>query len=113
MRGESASSRSLRREKTNVCLSFSYSDNYEAVTHTSKRFNHWLCPELKVDNSQLVFVMEPKGTQFRREIAVPSFVVVNDDTIREVSGKVEAFLGRFPVQKKLDPERIAEIGREL
>lgn len=88
MRGESASSRSLRKEKSNVCLSFSYSDNYEGVTHTSKRFNHWLCPELKVDNNQFIFMMESKGTQLKREIVVPSFVVVNDDTIRQVSAKV-------------------------
>lgn len=88
MRAESASSRSLRRDKTNVCLCFSYSDNYEAVTHTSKKFNHWLCPDLKVDNSQLIFVMEPKGKHFSREIIVPRFVVINDDTIREISAKI-------------------------
>jgi hypothetical protein len=51
-----------------------------------------------------------QGAQLRREIVVPSFVVVNDDAIREVSAKVEAFLGRFPLQKQLDGEEMTQIG---
>jgi hypothetical protein len=110
---ESASSRSLRREKTHDCLSFSYSDNYDAVTHTSKKFNHWLSPELRVSHHRLAFVLFADRGELVREVSVPGFVVVNDDTVRAVSGKAEKFLARFAERREMGTEEWEGLGREL
>jgi hypothetical protein len=101
----SVTSRTQKKEKSHVCLSICYDDNYDSVTQSSKKFTHWLCPELKVRKNKLTFSIISRDREYQKEIMIPSFIMINDDSLREISAKVEGFLLKYPTNSELTTEQ--------